>query len=404
MTTFPSADWINEVEPARSLFLVVGIKTNYRTLLGQAIEEGAAHGFIIRILDLNALVPAWESFPNDWEALGIAESVDKIASLEELERYVKGCGSPAQSIVLFLYPPVGALRKAWRILKSRFSNVGMITLSLVPSADRLVTDSNQFNPVRKLAGLARKIKSLIKPVPSIWVVSGSEAVSVFKSYFRSYRHTRFIHAHSIEYEQYIYQDQKNDSPVWPTKNYLLVLDQGWFSKPKPDFLTDQQYPPASRDKFSDEIVRLLDNISLQTGLDILVSCHPKADLCDTKLLYAGYQVVNQPSSDLIRHCSAALSHTSTSIGYAVMASKPIILVTSDELCRSVLAPSEVAFSKELGIDYFNMSGDFDLDMTEALGPASKQHYHRYQERYIRQSSAEKRPLWPLVFSRLKELS
>ncbi|MGI9318180.1 MAG: hypothetical protein ACR2QW_12695, partial [bacterium] len=125
----------------RDLFIVVGIKSNYRTLLKQAIEIGYKYNYNTRILDLNALVEGWRLYPNDWKELGIESSVTKIDSFAELRTFIKDQSVDARSFVLFLYPPTGKFRKAWKLLHAKFPNTGLITISPVPNSNRQHSDS-----------------------------------------------------------------------------------------------------------------------------------------------------------------------------------------------------------------------------------------------------------------------
>ncbi|MGI9316642.1 MAG: hypothetical protein ACR2QW_04850, partial [bacterium] len=252
----------------------------------------------------------------------------------------------------------------------------------------------------KIRSLVQKAKSLVKPSPSIWVISGTECIPIFSSYFRSIKKTRFIYTHSLEYEFFHFSEMRPEIDSSLKNNYILVLDQGWFSKPKPDFLTDKQYPPASRPTFSKEMRLFLIRLTEILGTEVLVSCHPKANLEDTKKLYKGFEVVDSSSAELIRHCGVALANTSTSVGYAVMAKKPLILFTSDELSQSIVNAAEAAISTELQIDYFNMSHLDQLDSVAVTDSAPEHQYKMYQQRYIRQDVASELPLWDAIFSGL----
>jgi hypothetical protein len=384
----------------KELLIVVGIQSNYRSLLKDAIDTGSKYDFTTRILDLNELVEGWKPYPNDWDELGVSSFVDKINDFRHLKQFARGKTNKNQTIILFLYPPAGKLRKAWKILQKTFPNTGLITISPVPNANRQTDHSAPVAGQNAIKSILRKAKSLIKPVPSIWVISGTECIPIFTSYFRSHDATKFIYTHSLEFE-FLHYGRKTKHPENLTKkDYILVLDQGWFSKPKPDFLTDKQYPPASRQKFSEEISQLLDHLYQATGREVIVSCHPKADIYDTKKLYLGYKVVNLPTAKLIQNCSMAIANSSTSIGYAVMADKPLVLFTSDELSRSIIHSAELAISRELNIEFINISENRVPDIEELTSANRRKQYVRYCQRYIRQDRAPKLSLWDTVFSGL----
>ena len=388
----------------KELLIVVGIQSNYRTLLKQAIDVGKNYNFKTRILDLNALIAAWKPYPNDWQALGLASYVTKIETLKDLRSFVRRKSTTCKPLVLFLYPPHENFRKAWKILQSQFPQTGLITISPVPNASRQRINTPSITLSNRLRSLVQKIKSLIKPTPSFWIISGSECIPIFNSYFRSLKSTKLIYTHSLEYEFFHYGSSGSPMREITTNGYLLVLDQGWFSKPKPDYLTDKEYPPAPREKFSREIRSILHQISNATGLEIVVSCHPKASIEDTKKIYKGFNVVDQSSAELIRNCTIALANTSTSIGYAILSNKPLLLFTSDELSRSIIHNAELAISRELDIDFINISNVGNLKIDELTNPMRRHRYKAYYKRYIRQENAPSLPLWDSIYSNLSNLA
>ena len=228
----------------KELLIVAGIQSNYRTLLKQAIDVGKNYNFKTRILDLNSLIAGWRPYPNDWQDLGLSSDVIEIETLKDLRSFVRTKSTTWNPIVLFLYPPHGNFRKAWKILQSQFPQTGLITISPVPNASRQRVGSPSSTLNDRLRSLAQKIKSLLKPAPSFWIISGSECIPIFSSYFRSLKSTKLIYTHSLEYEFFHYSSADSFTQEITSNGYLLVLDQGWFSKPKPDFLTDKEYPPA----------------------------------------------------------------------------------------------------------------------------------------------------------------
>ena len=308
-----------------------------------------------------------------------------------------------EDIVLFLYPPHGVTRDAWKTIQRYCNNVGFISLNPVPDAQRQVIKDQKLSLRQRVVKQLRRIKALIKVVPEVWVISGSECANIFTSYFRHFRNVRFIYAHSVEYELFFHRSQKHSGFFADiVKPYILVLDQGWYSKPKPEMLRDDQFPPAPREKFSAEIGALLKRLSADSGLPVVISNHPRADLADTQLFYPGFKVVNESSAELIRHCAFAVVNSSTSINYAVMANKPLLLVTTDELTRSIASAVEIAVSRELGYGYINMSSTPDNVDTQLLKDviAGKKmdHYQRFKHRYIKQAQSPDLPLWESIFS------
>ena len=379
------------------VFLVVCTESNYRAMLKDAIECGHELGFAVQIIDLNGLNNNGREFRNDWKQFGICPYVLTANSLSELEQLRDREVSEA-SVVLFLNPPGGFMMDAWKILQKRCARIGLMVTSPVPFSSA----ANKQNPILKsLRTFARWLKSFTKPTPAVWVVSGSECILQYKSYFCSIRHTRYIYSHSIEYERLVH----SESTGCPSGNasYILVLDQGWYSKQRPEYVAAEQYPPAPRSKFAGEMNAFLQFLTSKLNLEVIVSCHPKANLQDTKDFYSGYRVVDTPSAELIKNCYLAVANTSTSIQYAIIADKPLLLVTTDALLQSVVQPLQGGISEQLGLPYLNLSGDYEDTMLPLIERDRSAPYKKYMEGFIKQPHAPDIPLWQGVFTQLKQV-
>ena len=382
----------------RKLFFVVGTQSNFRAALGTAIQCGKEYGFEVWIIDLNALNSNGHRFPNEWCKHGIEGRVLAANSLDQLKQT---CAPHVgkNAVVLFLNPPGGHLAKAWRILERKCPNIGMLTISPVPS----IRNRHSNKLLSNLRAVASWFKSLTKPVPSIWVVSGSQCIAHYRSYFRHTKKTHFIYGHSLEYEQlqHTRYGLEGSNPI-DLASFILVMDQGWFSKQKPGYISNHQYPPAPRNKLSKEMHHFLRELESRTDLKVVVSCHPKADLEDTREFYTGFPVVDTRTFELVRHCKLAVANTSTSIQYAVIANKPLILITTDELSTSIMHPMEKAIGNELGLAYINISRDCANALQAALASDNTAHYQNFSQRFIRQKKAPDLPLWQAVFDGLKK--
>lgn len=379
------------------LYLVTGVQTNYACLLKGAIDIGIRKKIRTYILDLNSLNPKWGSSPNDWDGLGISDSVINIQNLYQLANLQ----IHQRSVIIFLYPPTGKFLKPWRLLKAKCKNIGFMSLSPVPALNTLNGLSGFRRTLQLLKSRMRFLKSWKKPLPKMWIVSGSETVATYATVFKKPDSIRQVYAHSIEYELL---KQEYCCPVQgvpqPSQPYILVLDQGWYSKPRPEFLAAKDYPPASRDKLSLEMDAFLESLVSQVGLEVLVSCHPKADIVDTQKFYPNFIVTNKPTAGLIRQSSLVVANSSTSINYAIIENKPLILFTNSELSNSIVHSIEMGISNELGLDYIDIGAPYDVRLKNMLSTFDNTRYEHYLHRYIRQPCADEKPLWDIIYDSL----
>jgi hypothetical protein len=211
--------------------------------------------------------------------------------------------------------------------------------------------------------------------------------------------THEIHAHSIDYEIYAYRSR--DATV-DGKNVNVFLDQGWFTKPRPDHLPQDGYPPTCEDRYRPSVRMLLRRVKELTGRPVVVSCHPKADLEATRLLYDGFEVHQGNTVEWVRSASLVIANTSTSIQYAVLFDKPLLLFTNDELNGSFLRTNLDGYREELDAPVVNVDSLEGLEGALQRACLARRNYARYIARYIKQPDSPARPLWDIVFGALND--
>lgn len=386
----------------RKFYLVAGIKSNYRQLIGDAIGMGRRYGFVVRVLDINNLVPKLANDKNEWDKLGIIEHVDIIKNRRMLRLFVSE-NMDETSIILFLNLPDKDLRPIWATIRKSKVSLGVITLSTVPNGTTLEQNNR---PLEKLLFAVMKqlrgIKSLMKPKPDMWVLSGAACLEQYSSYFRSTINTKFIYTHSIEYEKMYFHKQSWSGGTTQKHGYILLLDQGWFSKLGVGVLPSKDYPPANYHTFQAEIIKFLKQLEITYNKPVLISNHPKADLAHTKKLYYGYKVSEVPSESLVKNATFVVANTTTSLSYAVMQNKPILLITTDELRNSIMRPLENAFETELDTKYLNISHQNNRHEIQVKIQENTACYQQYIKRHITHSQAGSKSLWANIFEQLSE--
>ena len=387
----------------RSIYFLGGILSNYRTLLPEAVEVGRSHGFHVAILDVVNLVPRWTQYPNPWEELGLLEHVTRFEDRGSLEGFCARHGKPdtprdRQDIVFFFHPPNEEIRWIWDLLDNAGFAVGVMTLNPVPIIReapgwRGLIDKLVKRPLRRL-------KAMTKPVPYYWIISGAKTEDCYRTFFRHTRNTRFILAHSVDYEAY--RDAglcDSDEPEGPAQ-HILFLDQGWYTKLRRNFRPDGRYPPTREDVYRESIVAWLTSLQSESGLRVIVSAHPKGGIEPTRKIYPGLEVSDLPTASLVNDARFVIGNCSTSLQFAVMANKPVCLFSSDELNQSLMLPGMRGYQRSLNATVVNIDHPPDTRDLLATLRVDESHYGSFLHDYIIHRDSGDESLWEKIVSQL----
>ena len=393
--------------PHEPFVLVAGLRSNLRGTLVDAIQVGKLYGYQVQILDVSHLVEGWSKYPNEWDELGLGQYVTTPRHLRQLSVFfdrVIHTSTP----VLFLFLPERRARKIWHAIERKSRLVGVITVGPVPGYHE-----NGTLPVHKkiqhLLTMARTmVLSAIKPSPSFWVVAGRSCADLYRWYFRSVRKTNWIWAHSLDYE--LYRQASEQCPrdyhdgTAPEK-YIVFLDQGWFSK-LPVNAVDLRttgggrYPPVAYESYQTQIVKFLRELGTLTKKEVIVCAHPKSDDKHTQMLYEGFRIERGRSSEFVRDSAFVVAHSSTSIQYAVIERKPVLLFTNRELDDSIMRAPFLGYKNELNLPVVDIGASGSIEPIIADLKADRVAYERFEEGYIKSQQSEQGGLWDIVFDQV----
>lgn len=382
-----------------SIYLVVGIRSNFSWTLTSAMAAGRRYGYTPWILDVGASVSGWRGYPNDWNKLDLADWVIKLSSRGEILKFIRK-KMDESSIVLFLYLPDDHIRYIWFAMKKQGAAVGAIVAGPVPTQSSRCGKPSSIKDHIVDAGVF--VKRQFKPIPDFWITSGPVCKGLYHNYFRRLKDVPEIKAHSVDYEKYrLSKDNKGMSNM-PT-DYALLLDQGWFTKPRPDFLDARQYPPARISSYAVKMRRFLSRIETMAGAKVIVACHPKADYSATRELYSGFEVSAEDTVGLVSGARLVIANSTTAIQYAVLERKPIVLFTSNELDGSIVRPLMEGYRRALRVPVVNIDHDsISKDTLEGLSVQGES-YREFEYAYIRHADSPAQPLWDTVFDGISRL-
>jgi hypothetical protein len=225
--------------------------------------------------------------------------------------------------------------------------------------------------------------------PDYVVVSGVKSEQSIKN-----RHSNIIRAHNFDYDFFL-QDKKNK---YGAGSYILFLDEDCCYHS--DYIRNSIKPCASPTKYFPTMNKGLMLIGNAFNSKVIVAAHPRSDV---KIISTSFEhpVKKNSTFDLIKNAKLVVAHGSTSIQWAVLLRKPILLVTTNELEDSYCSVTYSAFRSELQKSIINLDrfcGSVDLLKESAVDDLI---YNSYIENYIKQNKTPLKQVWEIVIDKLE---
>ena len=189
--------------------------------------------------------------------------------------------------------------------------------------------------------LQKKIYNLIKSNSDVLLIGGLASNNKFKN-------KNIISAHSMDYEVYLKIKNKQTNG---RDNYAVFLDENMVDHP--DYFLQDLKPPATEIEYYETLRNFLKKFELKSDLKVKIALHPKRHKKVPNLLKE-FPYAFENTAELVMNSKVVLAHSSTSISYAILFKKPIILLTSNQIIKSWQQARIEKFSETLNSHIINM--------------------------------------------------
>lgn len=205
-----------------------------------------------------------------------------------------------------------------------------------------------------------------------------------------------IWAHTLDFETAL----RLGKPELPGRHYAVFLDEDMINHP--DYSFCKLRPPTSSRRYYPALKNAFDTLKAQSGLDVVIAAHPRARH-DIDLPPVGdVKIVAGRTAELIRNASLVLGHASTSLAFAVIWRKPVLLMTSQDLRNSWLGCHIDARIKRLGCATVNIDDVTASELApERWNRINDVLYADYERQFIRTPGSLGQSLWPYLTKFLK---
>ena len=154
-----------------------------------------------------------------------------------------------------------------------------------------------------------------------------------------------------------------------------------------------------------ELDKLFVELENLTGMQTIIAGHPsmKAD-SNYNSQFGNRKVLFGCSANLAIQSKLVLGHRSTSLSFAVMARRPIIFLTSDEILTSLYGANLVAMRESVGGPLINISRQGISNEEIGFAERAVEGYFQYEKDYICNTKNIRETQWTTFVERYGNIS
>lgn len=367
------------------------------------IKNWIDHGWKVEVFDITKfLFPSFSKYINknklnaDFEGLIIFQNINEVLSaLKNLKNKVVFIDNIGFSI---------AEQRIRRVARDHGVLV-RIKLGSIPEPKHNKNIPNLFrlieNPIRLFDKLIFFFKKKIEKIaakryfPDYFVVSGIKSMSGIKD-----KNTSIIKAHNMDYDFFIHEKQ---TKLNKKTNSIAFIDGG--GAYHSDDIRLGLTPGVTADNYYPVINRGLHEIEKSLKLNIKIAAHPKSNFIIIQKKF-NYPIFENNTFELIRDADVVVSHDSTSLQWAVIMKKPIILVTTDEIENAPYSKnfknSINEFAAALGKRVLNLSQLSSVNNWKDYLNVDVEKYEKYIENYVKTKGSPEKLVWNIVIEHIEK--
>ncbi|HEX3032896.1 MAG TPA: hypothetical protein VHS59_11785 [Bacillota bacterium] len=366
-------------------------------------------GFQVMVFDLSPII---NSAALRLHPVGNALSGDNILkfhSYRDFESMVREVAPEATFIdyIIGLGEFTYKTEKVFRLLKKYNAAYYVISGGALPLAKAnedvrtryMILLKKLLNPRKVSNFLANKVIQLLRKHADLYAIpakifSGdSEVLLSFLQRFQLSR-DRQVPIHSLDYDTYLeYQKAPKQVPgEWG--NYCVFLDEA--ATNHPDFAI-LNIETIDEQTYFKNINAFFDKLEGELGLEVIIAAHPRANYENTPGVFKHRKVIKGKSVDLVANSKLVVLHASTSVSFAILFNKPIIITKTQEMAEKGMGNfidtlAEVLGTRALCID--------DSKAMEAFSAGaileSQNKYDDYLYKYVKSPKVEDLTVWEIV--------
>lgn len=328
------------------------------------MEEMFSCGFKVEYWDITSIFFCKTSFQvEEYED----RIIERINNIKDFEVKVK-----SQNNKQVLYIPImtteGRVYKLYKIFSKYNCRVGIFGRNMIPV---------QYRPRKIFSSYLRKLKFsniLNKFYSKLLINLFQNKFNGFEVIFQAGKEgykgigevrnqkslPRIVKINSDDYDRGLSLQQENPCGPDTEENYAVFLDEYYPFHPDSVLLGSNK---LDYKVYYKSLNNYFDIIEQYFKIKVVIAAHPKAIKYRTLNYFDGREIYFNKTQDLVQKSYFVITHDSTSINYAIIFRKPIVLLSSHEINRVFPNNQIKTFSSYLGIPIINLD---DISKNEII--------------------------------------
>ncbi|MEI7612331.1 MAG: hypothetical protein WCK63_05445 [Betaproteobacteria bacterium] len=379
-----------------------------------------SQGLSVKVIDLTKVLnrrsDLIDSVINSVDQPIRGKFIYQVNSFQEFESLVKMFSGNSIFIDYLVGLSVISLReeRVFRILKIQKARYAIISSGALPLAPQFPIHSNSrlgicwskivkfvSNPILIINFSISKIiitltrQRLIYPLPEIIFGGVSEVVCRFVE--KRALITKVIPINSSDFDATAELLRASGNKMPDEQNICVFLDEAVTHHSDFKMLNIE---PADPEKYYCEMNRFFDFVEKETGLEVVVAAHPRANY-ESSDPFSGRRLIKGKTAELVSKSKLVVAHMSTALSFAVLFKKPVVSVKIPGLKAGSYLNSMVETMA-------SAIGNIPVDLEQGVLTGSILHmqpdekkYAEYERRYVKTLGAEELTCWEIFAKTIK---
>lgn len=272
-----------------------------------------------------------------------------------------------------------------------FENSGTIPISIMRSTITVTQKIRKH--IRKphiLVGnlFNRFANSLYKIHPAnFFIIGGSATMQIVKNMPSYGKKTDIINAHAFDYDLFL-EEEKSFTETYKGVDYAVMLDQ------YNPYHVDNIDSGAAVDvnTYYTDLNNYFEIIEQNLGFDVVIAAHPSSHYENMENPFGGRKIIFGKTMKLVKNSKLVLTHSSTSVNFAILYKKPLLILTSSDY--SIRYKWQInALAKSLSKIPVNIINCRNIP--DGCLEIDKNSYEEFFELYIKSPGTPEKYLWEI---------
>lgn len=210
--------------------------------------------------------------------------------------------------------------------------------------------------------------------------------------------SKIIQINSFDYDKYF--DSTENYHRLTEGRYCVFLDEYLPFHPDWDMLGFKKIDPVHYYKIMNIF---FDRIEEKYGVKVVIAAHPKGDYADNNP-YGGRELYKYSTNELTKFAEFTMAHMSSSINFAVMYSKKVLLLITDDYKKTYSNTCYLMsqyFANELGSELINCDEPFPEHI--AISDVDLAKYEKYKSNFLTSHESENKASRDILIDFLKTI-